>query len=105
MSEEDIKLLKFLKALDNPIRIKIVEFILNHKEGDDIIFVPSKVSQVTEVVTSDTQNIGDFRPEPNIASDDRKSKFDLINEEDDLYGNPTEGTPLPCTPTPTEEEA
>ncbi len=34
--KEGIKTLKFLKALDHPIRRKIVEFILNYKEGDEI---------------------------------------------------------------------
>lgn len=32
VSEEDIKLLKLLKALDNSTRLMIIEFILNHKE-------------------------------------------------------------------------
>ena len=35
MSSEDIKTLKMLKALDDPIRRMIVEFILNYKEGDE----------------------------------------------------------------------
>jgi len=42
LSAEDIKFLKMLKALDNPIRIKIVEFILNYKDGNDIILTPPK---------------------------------------------------------------
>ena len=81
MSEEDIKLLKFLKALDNDIRIKLVEFILNYKEGDDFL-VPPKVSppiprippptnpssiltvkKVKKLVTTETENIGNLKNE------------------------------------------
>ena len=36
-----------------------------------------------------------------ISIEPTESEFDLINEEDDLYGNSDEGAPLPSTPTPT----
>lgn len=45
---EKIKFLKFLKALDNPIRLKIIEFVLNYKEGDNFLVPPKETSLESE---------------------------------------------------------